>query len=163
MLGLNVKLGFTKLFLSIVVALSPLTAMAQFVPPVASPQAQRNCLGMVRTKISIFLNVTRTAPNFGQQAYGNLLGEYQELRTAYDNLKQTLAPAQWQRGANSLAELDAGLDIISEAFTNFQNDLAVGRSSGSATRDLCQVLRQGVQLWSQELNKTASGLRIGLG
>jgi hypothetical protein len=161
-----VKSRFTilsRLLLAFVAAFFPLVATAQFVPTVASPHAQRNALGMLRTKINIFQNATRTAPNFGQNAEGNVMGQFQELRSAFEALKQTLDARQWGRGADSLAELDAGLDILSEAFNYYQNDLALGRPAGPAIRDMCQILREGVQIWSQQLNKTATALRIGVG
>jgi hypothetical protein len=68
-----------------------------------------------------------------------------------------------QKGANALAELDAGLDIINEAFTNYQNDVAAGREGRTALRDMCEVLREAVQVWAQELEKTSSRLRVGFG
>src|SRR5258707_916163 len=82
-------------------------------------------------------------------------------RNAYNALKHTLNPQQSANGGNAIAELDAGLDILQEAFGNFQNDLAAGRSANVALRDMCQVLRQGMQLWSQQLNKTCSQLQVG--
>ena len=78
-------------------------------------------------------------------------------------MKQTLNPQQRAYGANAFAELDAGLDILQEAFTNFQNDVGAGRNPRSAFRDMCQVLRQASQVWAQQLNKDCSSLRVGRG
>jgi hypothetical protein len=64
-------------------------------------------------------------------------------------------------GANDLAELNAGLDIIQEAFTNYEEDIAGGRPAGPALEKMCRVLRRSSALWLQELNKTSSRLRIG--
>jgi hypothetical protein len=146
-----------------IAALLPVLASAQFQPAIASRQAQRNALGMLRTPINLFQNATRTAPNYGQQAYGNMFGQFQQLRAAYEALKQTLDAQQYERGANTLAELDAGFDILSEAFTYYQNDIAEGRPAGTAIRDMCRILREGVQIWSREFNRSVSALRIGIG
>jgi hypothetical protein len=148
-------------------------AMAILVPGLAfaqwpyasstSPDAQRNALTALKSQISFFQNATRTAPNYTDQGYGNVQGQFQGLRDAYNAFKQTLTPQQSANGANALAELDAGLDILQEAFTNYQNDVAAGRIASMALRDMCQVLRQGSQLWSQQLTKTCSQLRVGWG
>ena len=150
-----------------------LAGIAVFAPDLASaqygygwsttPDAQRNALNGLRSQIDVFQNTTRTAQNYGDQAYGNVAGQFQGVRDAYNGFKNTLTPQQLARGANALAELDAGLDIIQEAFTNFQNDVAGGRSPSLALRDMCQVLRQGTQVWWQQLTKIRSQLRIGWG
>ncbi len=85
------------------------------------------------------------------------------MRVAYAALKATLTPAQLTYGANDLAELDAGLDIIQEAFSGYQDDVAGGRSTGVALRGMCQVLNQTMGLWLQELNKNCARLRVGWG
>ncbi len=66
-------------------------------------------------------------------------------------------------GANDLAEMDAGLDILQGAFCNYEQDIADGRPVGPALNKMCQVLRQGSDLWLQELKRKASRLRIGRG
>src|SRR5436190_22301177 len=86
--------------------MSPAVASEQWAPIIASPHAQRNALSGLRTQLNLFQQATRTAPNYGQQAYGNVLGQFQELRNAYAALKQTLSADQLARGANTLAELD---------------------------------------------------------
>jgi hypothetical protein len=74
-----------------------------------------------------------------------------------------LTPQQLAYGANDLEELNAGLDIIQEAFDNYQEDVAGGRAADAALAKLCRVLRQGSTLWLQEMNKTSSRLKIGWG
>ena len=64
-------------------------------------------------------------------------------------------------GANELAELDAGLGILEEAFTNYQQDVADGQSSTSAFNNMCQVLRQASGVWLQEFNSDCSRLQVG--
>lgn len=143
---------------------SPLCLLAQwpFATP-ATPAAQRNALNAVRAQVDWLQNATRTAPNFGVQGSGNLWQQFDMLRGAFAAFKQTLTPQQVAQGANSLAELDAGLDIIQEAFANYQNDLAAGRPANAALHELCQVLREGSNLWWQELKKNCSRLRVGWG
>jgi hypothetical protein len=147
------------------IILSPLLSFAQwpFAPGPVTPQAQRNALGALRSQIKFFQNTTRTAPNYGPAGYDNVLSQFEALRGAYNAFKQTLNPSQLQKGANALAELDAGLDIINEAFTNYQNDVAAGREARTALREMCEVLRAAVQVWAQELDKTCSRLRVGFG
>jgi len=142
--------------------LSPRFASAQW-PGQASttPDAQRNALGQVRSEINWLQNATRTSASYGEQGYGNVWERFQSVRGAYAGLKQTLNPHQLTAGGNALAELDAGLDIIQEAFDNFRTDVAGGRPVNTALRDMCQVLREGSQLWLQQLNKTSTQLRIG--
>jgi len=145
--------------------LSPLLICAQwpFGAP-TTPDAQRNALNAVRMQVKWLQNSTRTAVNFvGAQGYGNVRQQFDGLRGAYNGLKQTLNPQQLAYGANDLAEMDAGLDILQEAFSNFEEDTAAGQPVASALRNMCQVLRQGSALWLQELNKKAAPLRIGWG
>ena len=140
--------------------LSPPLASAQFpYPTPTTPDAQRNASAQVRSQISWLQNATRTAPNYGEQGLGQVWERFHGVRGAYESFKQTLGPRQSTEGANALAELDAGLNIIQESFENFRTDVADGRSVNSALRDLCQVLREGSQLWLQEFNKTCSRLR----
>ena len=143
-------------------ALALLSASAQ-APYVVSPVpgAQRNALSSVRTQVDWLQNSTRTAPNYGDQGYGNLWQSFQALRQSYTALKQTLTQEQLAAGADVLAELDAGLDILQQAFGNYQGDLQAGRNPRAALSDMSQVLRKGSTMWLQELNKRASQLRIG--
>jgi hypothetical protein len=128
-----------------------------------TPDAQRNALGQLRSQINWFQNSTMNAPNQGGQGFDNLHGQYQTLRASYGALKQTLNQRQLTAGANALAELDAGLDIIEEAFANCQNDVSAGRDARIALRDMCRVLKQGTQVWAQQLTRTCSQFRIGSG
>src|SRR5215469_7235121 len=93
----------------------PLMAPAQwpYGAPI-TPDTQRNALNAVRAQINWFQNTTRTAPNYGENGYGNVLQQFQGIRGAYSELKATLTPQQAAAGANAFAELDAGLDILEE-------------------------------------------------
>ena len=86
---------------------------------------------------------------------------YDVVRVAFGALKDVLTPWQLDTGANDLAELDAGWDIIGEAFSNFQEDLNRGRNSTVAFRTLCQVLRDSVKVWRDQLNRVAERLQVG--
>ena len=123
--------------------------------------AQRNALSSVRTQVSWLQNATRTASSYGGGGADMIGQQFQQLRAAYGALVRTLNQRQLARGANELAELAAGLDIIQEAFTNYHDDVAGGRAVSAALNDLCQVLREASDLWLQELNRDCSRLQIG--
>jgi hypothetical protein len=140
----------------------PLVAQVPWpVPPATTPDAQRNALNGVRAQVNWLLNSTRTAPSFGPEGYGKIWQEFQTLRGAYGIFRSTLTSLQLNAGANELAEIEAGLDILQEAFGYYQADLAAGRSPASALRDLCQVLARGSRVWVQELNRVSTRLRVG--
>jgi hypothetical protein len=129
--------------------------------PADTPQTQRNSLKTVQAQVKWLQNATRTAPNYASGGADNLWQQFQMVRGAYNAFKATLTPRQLDYGANDLAELDAGLDIIQGTFSEYQDDLAGGRSGDSALRGLCQILNQTIGLWLQELNKTCARLRAG--
>ena len=141
---------------------SPLHVAAQLsfgVP--TTPDAQRNALNAVQSQVKWLHNATRTAPDLGAQGYGNIRQQFDGLRAAYGGLKTTLTPEQLAYGANDLAEMDAGLDILQDAFCNYEQDIADGRPPGPALNKMCQAVRQGSDLWLQELKRKAERLRIG--
>lgn len=150
--------------LACLAALCPVSVPAQWAfDPAATPDAQRNALNSLRSQVNWLQNSTRTASNFGEQGYGSVWRSFQELRRAYFALTQTLTPQQSAYGANDLAELNAGLEILQEAFANYQEDVAAGQPAGPALAKMCRVLRQGSTLWLQGMNKTSSRLKIGWG
>jgi hypothetical protein len=133
-------------------------------PPVGAipttPQAQRNALNKVRSRVNWLQNTTRTAANFNDNV-GKIWREMQSLRAAYNAFTMTLNPQQRANGANELAELSAGLDILESAFTNYNNDVAGGRSENAAFAELSQVMRQGARFWQQELDRVSARLLVG--
>lgn len=150
-----------RLLVAVLVA-APVLLLAQY--GFSPTDAQRNALNMVRTQVNWLQNATRTAPNAaGGQGYDSVRQQFDALRAAYNGLKQTLSQRQLSYGGNDLADLDAGLDIIQEAFGIYEEDVTAGRRADTALRDLCQVMRQASAVWLQEFNKKASRLRIGLG
>jgi hypothetical protein len=126
-----------------------------------TPDAQRNAMNNVQSQVNWVVNATRTASSFATGAAGTVYQQFQNLRGAYVGFTSTLTPQQTANGANELAELSAGLDILQEAFTNYQDDLAGGRDPGAALRDMCQVLSQGAGVWLQEFKQDCSRLRVG--
>jgi hypothetical protein len=147
------------------------TIAGLFAPSIASsqpifgspttPEAQRSAADSVKSQVSWVVNATRTASNRSDAGVGIMWQQFETLRGAFSGFKGTLSPQQLNAGANDIAELEAGLDIIQEAFTNYEADLAAGRPARTALNDLCQVLRQGVQVWLQEFNRDCSRLKVG--
>ena len=127
-----------------------------------TPDAQRNALNSLQAQVNWLQNATRTAPTYGNGGYGVLAQQFASVRGAYTSFKSTLTPQQLDYGANDLAEQEAGLDIIQEAFGNYAEDIANGRSSSSALRTLCQVLGQATNVWWQECKRDAARLRVGM-
>ena len=153
--------------LAFLVGLFPLLVCAQaprgFTPPTpTTPTAQRNALNSVRSRVQWLQNATRTAPRFANESYGVVWREFQALRRAYTGFTATLTPQQAAAGANQLAELDAGLDILQEVFTNFQQDLDAGVSRRLALRNLRQVMDEASGVWLREFDSHARQLRVGL-
>ena len=130
-----------------------------FAPP-TNPSAQRGAAGGVRAQVGWVQNACQTAPSYGDGGYGNVWQQFQNLRGAYVGFKNTLTPQQLSAGANEIAELDAGLDILQESFNNYQEDVAAGQSTNSALNSLCQVLSQASGVWLQEFNRDCG--RIGV-
>jgi hypothetical protein len=162
-----VAVGFASLIGTLLIG--PFVLRAQppwgFVPPPigevpTTPQAQRNALNKVRSRVNWLENATRTAGNFNNNV-GKIWREVQFLRASYNAFTMTLNPQQRADGANELAELSAGLDILEEAFTNYSNDVAGGRSENVAFAELTQVMRQGARYWLQELDRVSARLLVG--
>jgi hypothetical protein len=126
-----------------------------------TPEAQRSAAASVKSQADWVMNATRTASSQPDGGAGIMFQQFQTLRGAYSGFKNTLSPQQLNAGANDIAELDAGLDIIQEAFKNYESDVAAGRPARTALNELSQVLRQGVQVWLQEFNRDCSRLRVG--
>ncbi len=146
----------------------PMPAQAQeplpFGPPVAvstTPTSQRNALNNVRSRITWLQNATRTAPNYATGGFEIVSQQFRYLRASFEAFEMTLNPWQRTNGANEIAELEAGLDILEEALGNYQGDVAAGRQPYLALRDMCKVLRDGADVWVKQLNKNSSTLRVG--
>lgn len=126
-----------------------------------TPQAQRNAMSNVQSQVRWLQNATQTASNFTSGGYGNVYQQFQMLCNLYTAFTNTLNAQQSSGGANQLAELSGGLNIIAEAFTNYQDDVANGRAPGAALNDMCQVLNEAAGVWLQEFNQDCSQLNVG--
>ena len=131
-----------------------------FAPP-PTPMAQRNTMNLVLNQINWFQNATRTASSQPNNGYGMLTQQLQAVRDQYAGFKTTLAPQNWNNGANQLAELDAGLDIIQEAFTDYQTGVANGQSAYTALANLCRVMNEAMGVWAQEFKADCRQMRVG--
>ncbi len=131
-----------------------------FAPP-TNPMAQRNAMNLVVNQVNWFQTATRTASAYSGGGYGVLVQQFQAVRDQYAAFKSTLNPQQLTSGANQVAELDAGLDIIQEAFTDYQTAVANGQSAASAFSNMCQVLREAMGVWVQEFKQDCRQLQVG--
>jgi hypothetical protein len=121
--------------------------------------AQNNAMNLVLNQVRLCQNATRASSY--QNGYGLLVQRFQEIRSQYAGFKTTLTPAQWNYGGNRLAELDAGLDIIQEAFADYQTAVANGQSPSHAYNNLKQVLNQALATWAQEFRQVSHQIRVG--
>lgn len=130
-------------------------------PPVlASPVAPAQAAKNVRTRVEWLKNATVTAPSYSTGGAGLVARAFETLRLEYSGFARSLGPQQRANGANELAELAAGLDIIQEAFSNFEQDRAAGRSEGVALRELCDVIAKAADVWLREFNQDCVRLRV---
>src|SRR5262245_42769802 len=99
-------------------------------PPFAAPTnptAQRGAANGVRSQVGWVQNACQDASGYCDNGYGMVWQQFQNLRGAWIGFKNTLSPQQLSAGANEIAELDAGLDILQESFNNYQEDVAAGQ------------------------------------
>jgi hypothetical protein len=150
-------------WLIVPIALVSLLALAQppGFPSVTTPTAQRNALATVRSQVDWLQNATRTASSYATGSADLLSQRFQAVRGAYAAFKTTLTPQQLDNGANEFAELDAGLNIIEEAFSNYQQDVAAGQSASTALRNLSRALNDASVVWLKELETDARHLQVG--
>ncbi|PWU09303.1 MAG: hypothetical protein C5B50_27710 [Verrucomicrobia bacterium] len=127
----------------------------------STPQAQRNVMRDVQGQVNLLRNATRTACNFASGGFESVYQQFETLRGLYSAFTQTLNSQQASRGANQIAELAGGLNILAEAFTNYQDDVANGRDLRAALSDMCHVLNEAAAVWLQEFNKDCLQLRVG--
>lgn len=92
--------------------------------------------------------------------YQNLQYQFQNLRATFNMLADWVAQLQSARAANAVAELDAGLGIISEVFAPVQQELEAGTVNRNTVIRMCQLLKETLDLWQRELKKNSS--RLGM-
>lgn len=130
------------------------------VPP-TNPMAQRNAMNLVLNQIKWFQITTRTGGSYVGGGYGNLFQQFQAVGDQWASFKTTLTPQQLNAGGNQVAELDGGLDIIAEAFADYQTAVADGQSDVTAFNNLRQALGRAMAVWGQQFNRTCRQLRVG--
>lgn len=90
-------------------------------------------------------------PSYASGGSGVVWQQFQILRQTYPSFKATLTSGQLNAGANGLAELDAGLDVLQQAFDEYHQDVAAGRSQTKAFQSMCMALDKGAVVWLEEL------------
>ena len=154
---LGLVASFTALYANLVSAQAPWPYAAP-----TTPMAQRNAMNLVVNQVSWFQNATRTASSYtGGGGYGLLVQQFQAVRNQYAGFKSTLNPQQLSSGANQVAELDSGLEIIQEAFADYQAAVANGQSGYSAFANMRQVLNEAMGVWGREFKQDCRQLRVG--
>lgn len=165
---------------ALVLAAAPSPATAQIVagwpvgtplPIVQGPTLAATLRNAVQASSDQARFVAQTATDMGRRARGasyqmqNLSNDYQTLQFHFQNLRATFNVAgelalqlQSARAANAAAELDAGLNIISEAFAPVQQELQAGAANRDTVINMCQVLNLALNEWQKELKKDSRRL-----
>lgn len=161
-------------------AIGPLSATAQFIAP-GYPGAPLPFLqgpdlaSTLRNGAQMASDQSRSTAQFardmGQRARGagyqtqNLLTDYQNLEWQFHSLQflfnalgQLALQLQTPRAANAVAELEAGLNIISEAFTPVQQEMQADVLNRDTVVSMGQVLNEALLEWQKELKKCSSRL-----
>ena len=123
--------------------------------------SQRNALNLLLNQVNWFKNAARSASSYPGGGYGLLVQQFQAVRNQYNSFKSTLTPQQLASSASPLAELDAGLNTIQEAFTDYQTAVVNGQSSNTSSANLRRVLTKAIRVWTRELKQDCRQLRVG--
>lgn len=139
------------LFLGVLAFYPPaLLAQTDMRPPL--PYGHRASLVPLQMQLEEFQKTCRRAPGYyNQGGYEMLRKQFQVVRSTYASFKDTLGPNQLYEGANDLAELDAGLDVIEESFTSYQKERKNTFPASAGFDSLCNVLSRSVKAWSGQL------------
>ena len=57
--------------------------------------------------------------------------------------------------------MDAGLDIIQQAFSDYQAHVGSGQPSYATLNNMCRVLNEALGVWAQELKQDCRQSRVG--
>jgi hypothetical protein len=90
--------------------------------------------------------------------YQNLLFQFQNLQNTFRALAGVASQLQSARAANAAAELEAGLNIISEAFGPVQQEMQAGSDDRDTVIRMCSVLNEALLEWQKELKRCSSRL-----
>lgn len=159
---------------------APSRATAQFVAPVypgaALPFLQGPDLAStLRNGAQMASDQSRSTAQFGKDMsqrarsvgyqmqnlwtdYQSLEFQFQSLRATFHALGQLALQLQTPRAANSVAELEAGLNIISEAFAPVQQDMQANVLNRDNVVRMGQVMNEALRVWQKELKKCSSRL-----
>jgi hypothetical protein len=154
--GLGLLVSVAVLWASVVYTQAQLP-----IAPPTNPMAQHNALNLLLNQVSWFRNAARIASSNPGGGYGLLVQQFQAVRDQYNGFKSTLTPQQLASSANQLAELDAGLEIIQQAFTDYQTAVANGQSINTAFANMRKVLKEAIRIWTQKLKQNRRQLRVG--
>ncbi len=126
-----------------------------------TPEAQRAAMNNVRSRVDSLKDAALRANRYAAGAEVPVWQAYRAVYAEFLGFTRTLTPQQASAGANELAELTEGLNIIGEAFANLRDDLASGRPSAQALADLCYIVRKATDVWVAQFNKDCTWLRVG--
>jgi len=135
--------------------------------PAASPASgslsatQRQAQAAVYNQLRELYRATQNARNYGDEGVQLVSQQFQLLRKSYQDFTATLTADQSAARANEWAELDAGLEILQQAFDNYRQDINAGRTTATALSDLVLVLEQGGRVWLQNFNAAVQSLAQG--
>jgi hypothetical protein len=91
--------------------------------------------------------------------YQNLQFQFQGLRATFNVLAELVLQLQHPGAANAAAELDAGLNIIAEAFTPIQQEIQAGMVNRDTVIRTCRALDQVLTEWDRELKTNSPRLQ----
>jgi hypothetical protein len=92
--------------------------------------------------------------------YQNLEFQFQKLCATFNALEELTLQLQSHRAVNAAAELQAGLNIISEAFAPVQQEMQAGTLNRDTVLRMCQVMNEALLEWQKELKKCSSRLGV---
>ena len=90
--------------------------------------------------------------------YQNLEFQFQNLRATFNALGQLALQLQTPRAANAAAELDAGLNIISEASMPVQQEMQANVLNRDTVVRMGRVMNEALLVWQKELKRCSSRL-----
>lgn len=172
--------GRTRILVLLAVAVATAAALAQWPPGWAPPPPTlsgatlgdniRNTVRSTSAAADAVRRSTRDWQNrvsymgyqgsYYQQDYANLWFQFQNLRSQF-NVLAALANQVGKAGAsNAAAELDNGLNIISELFTYLQNQSAAGALDRATVARVCRAMDQALGEWQGELNRCSSRMNL---
>ena len=95
-----------------------------------------------------------------QQDFMNIQWQFQQLRNQFNWLGELALQLGRPRADNAVAELDAGLNIITELFIFLDEQFSAGALDHVTVVRTARVFQDAVREWDNELQKNSS--RLGL-